>query len=142
MGFEMTKEERQSFLAGVHVGVVSIPEHGRGPLTVPVWYSYKPGGDLYFITGRDSRKAKLLGLSLRISLCAQTETRPYKYVSVEGPVISVDPADLERDIRPIARRYLGAEEGDRYVVEGEAVLVRVRPERWFTVDYSKNPGQG
>jgi nitroimidazol reductase NimA-like FMN-containing flavoprotein (pyridoxamine 5'-phosphate oxidase superfamily) len=137
----MTKQERERFLADLHVGIISIPEEGRGPLTVPIWYSYEPGGELRVITARTSRKARLLERAGRFSLCAQTETPPYKYVSVEGPVVAIEPADLERDRRPLARRYFGAELGDRYI-EGtrdlvENVLVRMRPERWRTVDYAK-----
>ena len=30
----MTKQERETFLADLHVGVVSISEEGQGPLTV------------------------------------------------------------------------------------------------------------
>ncbi len=116
MSFVMAKEEREAFLADVHVGIVSIAEEGRGPLTVPVWYSYAPGAELGFGTWRGSRKLKLLERQSRISLCAQTETSPYKYVSVEGPVISIENANLERDIRPLARRYLGVEKGNRYTV--------------------------
>ena len=72
---------------------------------------------------------------------------PYKYVSVEGPVIATDAADVERDLRPIAHRYLGPELGDRYIEETESeregvesILVRMRPERWLTVDYAKQYG--
>jgi hypothetical protein len=46
MSLAMTKQEREAFLADVHMGVISIPEPGRGPLTVPVWYSCDPGGEL------------------------------------------------------------------------------------------------
>src|SRR5437773_3848872 len=99
----MTKQERERFLADLHVGIISIPEEGRGPLTVPIWYSYEPGGELRVVTARTSRKARLLQRAGRFSLCAQTETRPYKYVSVEGPVVAIEPADLERDRRPLAR---------------------------------------
>jgi len=42
----MSAKEREAFLAGLHVGVISIVEPGRGPLTVPIWYAYEPGGDL------------------------------------------------------------------------------------------------
>jgi hypothetical protein len=59
-------------------------------------------------------------------------------------VLAIEPADRERHLRPLARRYLGAELGDRYVAAtadereaGASVLVRVRPERWLTVDYRK-----
>jgi nitroimidazol reductase NimA-like FMN-containing flavoprotein (pyridoxamine 5'-phosphate oxidase superfamily) len=142
MSLAMTRQEREAFLADVHVGVISIPEPGRGPLTVPVWYSYDPGRELWLVTGRTSRKGRLLARSGRFSLCAQTETAPYKYVSVEGPIVAIEQANLERDLRSLARRYLGREGGDQYVEQtrsehGDNVLVRMRPERWLTVDFAK-----
>jgi hypothetical protein len=143
----MTEQERQAFLAGVHVGVLSLTELARGPLAVPIWYGYEPGGDLWFVTERDSRKGKLLEEDVRVSLCVQTETPPYKYLSVEGPVTAIGPADLERDTRPLAHRYLGTAAGDRYVEttggeEGHrgTIRVTVRPERWLSVDYAKVGG--
>jgi uncharacterized protein len=141
MSLTMTKEEREAFLADVHVGVISVAEDGHGPLTVPVWYSYEAGGEIRIITARRSRKGQLLERAGRFSLCAQTETLPYKYVSVEGPIVTIEEADLERERRPLARRYLGAEGGDRYIestrdLVGD-VLVRMRPERWLSVDYAK-----
>ena len=141
MSLTMTKEEREAFLGDVHVAVISIAEDGHGPLVVPIWYSYQPGGEVRIITGRTSRKGKLLERAGRFSLCVQTETLPYKYVSVEGPIIAVEAADRECHLRPLAHRYLGTEVGDAYVaitrdVVGN-VLVRMRPERWLTVDYAK-----
>jgi nitroimidazol reductase NimA-like FMN-containing flavoprotein (pyridoxamine 5'-phosphate oxidase superfamily) len=142
MSLRMTKEERERFLAEVHVGVISVSEEGRGPLTVPIWYAYQPGRDLRVITEPGSRKGRLLEKERRVSLCVQSETPPYAYVSVEGPVVDIRAADRERDLRPMAHRYLGREQGDRYVEssgegEGDAVVVVMRPERWLTVDYSK-----
>ena len=137
---QMSQAEKQEFLAGLHVGVLSIAQHGRGPLTVPVWYDYTPGGDLWFLTGRDSRKGRLLENGVRVSLCAQTETAPYKYVSVEGPITSITPSDREREGRPMARRYLGAKMGDQYTdssAADDSVTVRMKPDRWLAVDYSK-----
>jgi nitroimidazol reductase NimA-like FMN-containing flavoprotein (pyridoxamine 5'-phosphate oxidase superfamily) len=148
MSLVMTREERERFLADVHVGVISIAEEERGPLAVPIWYAYEPGGELRIITERDSRKGRLLAKAGRFSLCAQTEDPPYRYVSVEGPIVAIDPADTERDARPMARRYLGETLGDRYIAatsgdgaeRGSSVLVRMRPERWLTVDYAKEYG--
>jgi nitroimidazol reductase NimA-like FMN-containing flavoprotein (pyridoxamine 5'-phosphate oxidase superfamily) len=134
----MTTEEKQQFLAGLHVGIVAIPEADRGPLCVPVWYDYRPGGELWFITGPESRKGRLLREGLRISLCAQTETPPYRYVSVEGPIVALDAA--REELLPMAVRYLGEEMGRAYVSGSEAgtdVVVRIRPERWLAVDYGK-----
>ena len=146
MSLAMTPQEREAFLADLHVGIISIPEAGRGPLTVPIWYVYDPGGELSIVTGKTSHKGRLLAQAGRFSLCAQVERPPYKYVSVEGAIVSTQAADVERDIRPLARRYLGAEGGDRYIEatrdgreQHDSVVIRMRPERWRTVDYGKAP---
>jgi nitroimidazol reductase NimA-like FMN-containing flavoprotein (pyridoxamine 5'-phosphate oxidase superfamily) len=147
MSLIMTKQEREAFLADVHVGIISISDEGRGPLTVPIWYAYDPGGELRIMTGKESRKGRLLARAGSFSLCVQTESPPYKYVSVEGAIVSTEAADIERDLRPLARRYLGEKMGDRYVEEtrnltthANNVLIRMRPERWLTTDYSKENG--
>ncbi len=115
MSIAMNKDERQEFLAGVHVGILSIPDRGRGPLTCPVWYEYEPGGEIVLVTPSDSRKGQLLEPGVRVSFCVQQEAMPPKYVSVEGKVIAIEAATVEGDVRPIARRYLGQEIGDRYI---------------------------
>jgi nitroimidazol reductase NimA-like FMN-containing flavoprotein (pyridoxamine 5'-phosphate oxidase superfamily) len=141
MSLAMSEQERQEFLAGVHVGVISIERPDDAPLTVPIWYGYEPGGLVWIITDAGSVKARLLDAAGRFSLCAQTEEPPfYRYVSVEGPVVEVGPADLEADRRPLAHRYFGPELGDAYVAgtEGEGnVKFSMRPTRWWSVDYTK-----
>jgi nitroimidazol reductase NimA-like FMN-containing flavoprotein (pyridoxamine 5'-phosphate oxidase superfamily) len=144
MSTAMTKAEREAFLAGVHVAVISVPETGRGPLTVPVWYNYEPGGEVLIWTGGNSRKVRLLRQTDRFSVCVQQETPPYKYVSVEGPVVAIEPIDLRRELRPLVYRYLGADEGEQFIEQlgGSSagtgdVLIRMRPERWLSEDYSK-----
>jgi PPOX class probable F420-dependent enzyme len=119
---------------------VSVSQEGRGPLAVPVWYEYEPGGDIHFTTGNSTRKVKLLRRFGRCSMCVQTETSPYQYVSVEGPVVEIRPADIKIELRRIARRYLGEREGDDYIEEytpDDDVMVVVRPEHWYSADYSK-----
>jgi nitroimidazol reductase NimA-like FMN-containing flavoprotein (pyridoxamine 5'-phosphate oxidase superfamily) len=136
----MTTEERETFLTGMHVGVIGIERADGPPLTVPIWYGYEPGGLVWVITEAESVKGRLLEAAGRFSICAQTEEPPfYKYVSVEGPVVEVSPADLEGDRRPLAHRYFGEVLGDMYVESsGNAGLkFSMRPERWFTVDYAK-----
>ena len=142
MSLAMTKAEREAFLTGVHVAVVSVEDPGHGPLTMPVWYRYERGGDVFFTTGANSRKAGLIRAAGRLSLCVQTELAPYQYVTVEGPAVLEDP-DWERDSRSIAIRYLGERGGEAYLRssggDGEGtILVRLRPEHWQTVDYGKS----
>ena len=142
----MSEAERQEFLAGLHIGVVSINEPGRGPLTVPVWYDYAPGGDVSFITPAESRKAALLEVGGRMSLCAQDEELPPKYVSVEGEITEIRPASVEGDVTAMAVRYLGEEIGAFYVQSTreedprDEIVVTFRPTRWFTADFAKRMG--
>ncbi len=141
MSLAMSKAQREAFLAATHVAVISIPEPGRGPLSVPVWYRYEPGGVARFVTGGASRKARAIRASGRLSLCVQTEQPPYQYVSVEGPV-SIGEPDFERDIREMAYRYLGEQLGAMYLQmtaseRTNSILVTLTPQRWLSVDYSK-----
>jgi PPOX class probable F420-dependent enzyme len=138
----MTKAEREAFLAETHVGVFSVTEPERGPLTIPVWYHYEPGGVVRFTTGGGSKKAKLMRASGRASILVQTEAPPYKYASVEGAVRIAGEPDYERDVRAMAMKYLGKEMAEAYLVSiateyEDIVLVELTPERWFTVDYAK-----
>ena len=142
MTLVMTVDERQAYLAGLHVGVVSVADgDDRAPLIVPIWYRYEPGGLLSFVTGANSRKTRALRKAGRCSVCAQDEALPYKYVTVEGPVVAIDPVD-EEERRLIARRYLGTEGGDAYIAATAnerltSVTVRMRPEHWLSADFGK-----
>jgi nitroimidazol reductase NimA-like FMN-containing flavoprotein (pyridoxamine 5'-phosphate oxidase superfamily) len=139
MDLKMSRPEREAFLAGVHVGVISIAQEGRAPLAAPIWYDYTPERGVWVITGESSRKGRLLAVAGRYSLVAQSEQMPYKYVSVEGPIVEMRPADREKDRRAMAHRYFGVEFGDRYIDSepGEDNFLYVmRPERWLTVDYA------
>jgi hypothetical protein len=140
MSLTMSSSERELFLSALHVGIISIPRATKGPLTVPIWYDYQPGGEVWVITDTDSIKAKLLTKASRISLCAQTETEPYQYVSVEGP-FTTRPSTQE-ELLAMAVRYLGEEQGQAYAENsaggGEgSIVVAIAPETWFSVDYNK-----
>jgi nitroimidazol reductase NimA-like FMN-containing flavoprotein (pyridoxamine 5'-phosphate oxidase superfamily) len=138
----MTKAAREAFLADTHVAVISIAHAGRGPLTIPVWYRYEPGGKVRIGSFRDAKKVELVRKAGRMSLCVQTETAPYQYVSIEGPAVVTDELDFELDVRQMAIRYLGKEIGEAYLAmtAGEreqhgTVIIELTPERWITVDY-------
>jgi PPOX class probable F420-dependent enzyme len=140
--YVMAREQREAFLADTHVGILAVEARGRGPLVVPVWYWYEPGSDVHIVTGGASRKVPLLRTAGRASLCVQTETPPYQYVTVEGPVAIGGAPDWERDVRAVALRYLGPQMGEMYLAataaEHEtAVLVRLTPQRWDSVDFAK-----
>ncbi|MFF9686106.1 pyridoxamine 5'-phosphate oxidase family protein [Streptomyces sp. NPDC014623] len=136
----LTRAEREHFLAEPHVAALAVDaaEEGRAPLTVPIWYQYQPGGDLWIMTGRDSRKATAIAAAGRFSILADRVTPTIRYVSVEGPVVATLPATREQ-LAEISSRYLPAEKADDYVdfawrEHGEQVVVHMRPQRWLSSD--------
>ena len=138
MSSAMTLSEREAFLAQPRVAILAIARFDRGPLAVPVWYLYEPGGAIRISTAGASLKTRLLLLAGRASLVVQNPQPPYQYVSVEGPIARIEPAQLERDVRPLAVRYLGPEAGERYLahIGGPAagagdVVVTLTPEHWI-----------
>ncbi|MEU5623645.1 pyridoxamine 5'-phosphate oxidase family protein [Streptomyces tendae] len=135
----LTREERETFLAEPHIAALAVDaEAGRAPLTVPIWYQYEPGGEVWIMTGLDSRKNRLISKAGRFSLMVDRLEPTIRYVSVEGPVVETVTA-TEEDLREISARYLPAEKVDGYVAvasanHGEQVIVRMRPERWVSSD--------
>lgn len=143
MSLTMSVEEREAFLADVHVGVLAVERRDGPPLAVPVWYDYRAGGELWVLTAEQTLKGRLLQAAQRFSLCVQDETPPYyRYVSVEGPITAIRAADEEDDSRPMAHRYLGPDIGDEYVesTEDQSLKFCMRPEQWWSADYSKVTG--
>ncbi len=135
----LTREEREQFLAEPHIAALAVEaEAGRAPLGVPIWYQYEPGGDVWIMTGRDSRKNRLIQAAGRFSLLVERVEPTIRYVSVEGPVVETADA-TEEHLRELSARYLPAEKVDGYVEfasanHGEQVIVRLRPERWVSSD--------
>jgi hypothetical protein len=135
----LTREERERFLAEPHIAALAVDAgEGRAPLTVPIWYQYQPGGDIWIMTGTDSRKGELIARAGRFSLMVDRLTPTIRYVSVEGPVIETVPATREQLVE-ISARYLPAEKVEGYVDfawknHGEQVVIQMRPQRWNSSD--------
>ncbi|WP_328394925.1 pyridoxamine 5'-phosphate oxidase family protein [Nocardia sp. NBC_00416] len=135
----LTLDERQSFLAEPHIGALAVSAGAdRGPLTVPIWYQYAPGGELWVLTGLESEKLRRIRAAGRFSLMAERVAPTVRYVSVEGPMTRVEPMTDARH-REMAARYLPADrvEGFLSYAEaelGEQVMVFMQPERWLSAD--------
>ncbi|WP_392896546.1 pyridoxamine 5'-phosphate oxidase family protein [Streptomyces sp. LN699] len=137
----LSRTEREQFLAEPHVAAFAVnagADGERAPLTVPIWYQYAPGGDLWIMTGRDSRKAELIGSAGRFTLMVDRLKPTIRYVSVEGPVTSTAPAQRDQLVE-LASRYLPAAKVDGYVDfawkdHGEQLVFHMRPQRWVSSD--------
>ncbi|MFJ4183906.1 pyridoxamine 5'-phosphate oxidase family protein [Kitasatospora sp. NPDC089509] len=140
----MSPRARELFLAERRVGVLSVadPREGdRAPLSVPVWYDYRPGGEILVQTGRETVKGRLLRAAGRFSLCVQDERRPYRYVSVEGPVATIEDPVPPAVREAMAHRYLDPDEARGYLDTTadqlkDDILFRLRPQRWRTADFA------
>ncbi len=143
--------EWQEFLAGNHVAVMAVAsDEDRPPLAVPVWYHYEPGGMLTFFTGtqgRVARKTRLIRKANVLSMVVQNETPPYRSISVECRVESIDAAPGADQVLAIVRRYLPEEHAQDFAAsevnqpDSPFVLFPLRPERWHTFGFD-NPQDG
>ncbi|MFJ9472745.1 pyridoxamine 5'-phosphate oxidase family protein [Streptomyces caniferus] len=131
--------ERERFLAEPHIGALSVIERpDRAPLTVPIWYHYTPGGELWVRTGPDSRKARAIRAAGRFSLMVQRTEPTVRYVSVEGPVTRTAPDSRQRSWE-MAARYLPEDKVADFVAYdqthlGEHLLLYMQPEHWVSAD--------
>ena len=77
--------DRELFLAEPHIGTLSVSAGpGRGPLTVPIWYQYRPGAKAWVLTEAASRKARLIEAAGCFTRMVERITPTIRYMSVEG----------------------------------------------------------
>ncbi|MFE0043754.1 pyridoxamine 5'-phosphate oxidase family protein [Streptomyces albireticuli] len=136
---KLSVEERERFLSEPRIGALSVVERpDRAPLTVPIWYHYTPGGELWVRTGLDSRKARAIRSEGRFTLMVERTEPTVRYVSVEGPVTRTEPDSRER-AREMAARYLPRDKVAGFVEYdqaqlGEHIVIYMRPEHWVSAD--------
>jgi hypothetical protein len=135
----LSVRDRELFLAEPHVAALSVSAgDSRGPLTLPIWYQYEPGGEAWVLTEAKSRKARLIKAAGRFTLMVERVMPTVRYVSVEGAVSRTVPGTHDL-LQQIAARYLPPDKVQAYIefVEGELgeqVAIYLRPERWLTAD--------
>jgi nitroimidazol reductase NimA-like FMN-containing flavoprotein (pyridoxamine 5'-phosphate oxidase superfamily) len=135
----LSTEEREQFLAEPHIGALSVVESpGRAPLTVPIWYQYRPGGELWVLTAPGARKTRAIEAAGRFSLMVQRTEPTIRYVSVEGPVTRTGAVSDERS-REMAARYIPPGKLEAYLdfertQLGEHIAIYMRPEHWLSTD--------
>lgn len=141
---KMTKQAREEFLAGTHVGVLSVAgADGQAPTSVPTFYAYEPGGDLTMFTGthrRVPRRIERIKTAGVVTFVVQREEMPPAYVTVEAELVQVEQPPSIDQMVAIARRYMPEEHAQGYVQselgdpENTVTLLTFRPVRWFTSD--------
>jgi hypothetical protein len=131
--------DRESFFAEPHIAALAVSAGpGRGPLTLPIWYQYEPGGEAWILTEAGSWKARLIAAAGRFSLMVDRVQPTIRYVSVEGPVTRTVP-ETDELLREMTERYLPPEKVPAYLKLartefGPQVAIYLRPEHWLTAD--------
>lgn len=129
----MEQPDAERFLAEPHVGVLAVAAPDGPPAAVPLWYDYKPGGEVRILTGPTSRKARLLAETRTATLVVDTVTPGTVFVSVELELVGSRPGTAD-DVRSMAGRYLEGAALDGYLAfagsELEEDLYTFRPRRW------------
>jgi nitroimidazol reductase NimA-like FMN-containing flavoprotein (pyridoxamine 5'-phosphate oxidase superfamily) len=135
----LSKEEREQFLTEPHIAALSVSAGDkRGPLTVPIWYQYSPGGEPWVITGAGSRKHRLIETQGEFSLMVQRAEPTVRYVAVDGTVSRIEPGTDDQLVE-LTKRYLAPDKVDAYLEvarreHGEAVAIWLKPEHWLSAD--------
>ncbi len=66
----LSVRDRELFLAEPRIAALSVSAGpGRGPLILPIWYQYEPGGEAWILTEAGSRKVRLIEASRSRSAC-------------------------------------------------------------------------
>jgi hypothetical protein len=135
----LSVRERELFLAEPHIAALSVSaEQGLGPLTIPIWYQYEPGGEAWVLVEAASRKVPLIKAAGRFTLMVDRVVPTTRYVSVEGPVTRIVP-ETDELLREITERYLPPEKATAYIKLaktefGEQIAIHMRPEHWLSSD--------
>ncbi|MEZ0383858.1 pyridoxamine 5'-phosphate oxidase family protein [Mycobacterium sp. pW045] len=135
----LSKDEREQFLVEPHIAALSVSAgDGRGPLTVPIWYQYTPGGEPWVLTGVESRKRRLIEAAGHFSLMVERTEPTVRYVAVDGAVSRIEPGTDEQHAE-LAHRYLPPDRAEKFLNYaltelGEYVAIYLRPQHWVSAD--------
>ena len=135
----LSVRDRELFLAEPHIAALSVSGgEDRGPLSVPIWYQYEPGGEAWVLTDAESWKARLIRAAGRFTLMVERTLPTVRYVSVEGPVTRTVP-ETDELLREITERYLPPDKAEAYIKFARAnfgpqIAIYLRPQRWLWSD--------
>ena len=144
----MAKNEIRKFLIqGTLTGKLGTVKKDRSPHVVPVWFvldesndrgggggGSKGLGDIVFMTGMDSLKAKNIERCNRVSICVDDQSPPFSFVTIFGiaRMYQYNQTKLFKWATKIAERYMGKDKAEAYGKRNsgeDEVVIRIKPTR-------------
>lgn len=101
------------------------------PHVTPVWVDYDADRNHVLVnTARGRRKERNVARDPKVGIEMSDPDDPYRYLSVQGEVVSVSTEGADEHIDELAARYMGVDEyPNRGEEAGERVVIRIRPDR-------------
>jgi PPOX class probable F420-dependent enzyme len=101
------------------------------PQVTPVWVDYDPETNHVLVnTARGRQKERNVTRNPKVGIEMSDPDDPYRYLSVQGEVVSVSAADAVAHADDLAGRYMDLDEYPNHGDEvGERVVIRIRPDR-------------
>ena len=112
---EMSRQEISAFLAEPHLAhLVTVRPDGR-PHVAPLWYM-EEDGRAFVIADGNAVKIRNIRRNPALSLSIATDSRPYKYVILQGEG-TVTERNLSQVVERLCVRYDGPEQGAAFAKE-------------------------
>ncbi len=112
--------------------VATIGPNGE-PQSSPVWCGTDDEGHVIFSMLTSRQKVKNLERNPAIALSAIDPDNSYRNLEIRGTVVRMDPDPDHSLIHAMAKKYLGVDEYPWGKPGDERVIVRVQPDRTFTM---------
>jgi len=132
----MTAEEVVAFMRqGFRTGKLGVVRADGRPHVVPIWFDFDDdSGDLVFVMGAGSLKAKCIARDPRVTICVDEMAMPFAFARIDGVATTStyadDPEAMLHWATETCRRFVGNEraaEFGRRNADPAELLVRVKP---------------
>lgn len=132
----MSSDEVVEFMTtGSRTGKLALVRKDGSPTVTPIWFDVDPDtGDVVFMTGKDSAKAKMLRREPRVSICVDVMELPFDFARIDGTAAITtydeDPAAIRHWATVTCRRFVGDDRAEEFGARNggdDEILVRVTP---------------
>jgi len=141
MGTAMSSQELEDFLSESNLARIATVKPDGSPHVTPVWCLWEDNRLLIAIPKGSVKERNILHNN-KVAVTIDTDTAPHRGVIIEGTA-EIEGEVSEETERKFCEKYLNPEDVDEYMryahAKFKSVLLRIRPERIISWDYSKVP---